>query len=107
MSRPNDIRTGELTLPSDMAELGSLAGAMLESSCWWFGEGRTGGLSSLTTTEAHIQGFELAHPQVYIICELWECCPKAAGSVNTDLTQGNNRITKKSPSEDPNGSVRS
>jgi hypothetical protein len=36
---PMGIRTGELTLPSDMEALGGLAGAMLASSCWWFGEG--------------------------------------------------------------------
>lgn len=51
--------------------LGELPEAALKSSSWWRGCGRAGGLTSSGTTEALIQGFELARP-IYPICELQE-----------------------------------
>ena len=51
-----------------------------------------------------MEGFESAHPIIYIICELLE---RVKGPVlqpqscRISMTQGNNRITGRSPSEDP------
>ena len=51
--------------------LGVLAGTVQESSPWWYGCGRAGGMTS-ATTQAQIQGFELAHSNIYPIYELPE-----------------------------------
>lgn len=39
-------------------------------------------LTSSAVTQVHIQGFELAHPQIYIICELLGARERAG---NADL----------------------
>ena len=50
--------------------LGELAGAVLEESLpWWYGCRRTSGVASSATTQAQMQGFELAHPNIYPIYE--------------------------------------
>ena len=54
------------------AALGELARAVLESSPWWCGCRRAGRLTNSATTQAQIQGFELAHPNIYPTYELQE-----------------------------------
>ena len=55
------------------ASLGKLARAVLESLFWWCGHGRAGRLTNSATTQAQIQGFELAHPNIYPTYKLLEC----------------------------------
>ena len=86
------------------AALGELARAVLESSPWWCGCRRAGRLTNSATTQAQIQGFELAHPNIYPIYELLECMKGPVLQIQScriSMTQGNNRISKRSPSEDP------
>ena len=52
--------------------LGELALAVLESSPWWCGFGKAGGLTKSASTQVQIQGFELAHPIIYPIDGLLE-----------------------------------
>jgi hypothetical protein len=52
------------------AALGELAGAVLKSLPWWYRCGRAGRLTNLSTTQAQILGFELAHPNICCIYEL-------------------------------------
>jgi hypothetical protein len=65
---------------------------------------RAGRLINSATTQTQIQGFELAHPNVHLICELLE---RAKGPVlqiqsfRNSMTQGNSRISERSPGEDP------
>jgi hypothetical protein len=54
------------------AVLGKLAKTVLESLPWWCGYRRAVGLTNLATTQAQIQSFELAHPNIYLIYELLE-----------------------------------
>ena len=54
--------------------------------------------------QAQIQGFELAHTKIYIICELLEHIKGPVlliQSCRISMTQGNNRMPQRSPSEDP------
>ena len=43
-----------------------------ESWPWWCGCRRVGQLTNSVTTQAQIQGIELAHPNIYAIYELLE-----------------------------------
>ena len=61
-------------------------------------------MTSSTTTQAPIQGFELTHPNIYPIYELLECVKDPvlqSQSCRISMTQGNNRISERSPREDP------
>ena len=60
-------------------------------------------LTNSYNTQAQIQGFELAHPQIYLINELLEHVKSLVLLIQVcriSLTQGNNRISDRSPSED-------
>ena len=62
------------------------------------------GLTSSDTSQAQIQGFELAHPNIYPINELLECMKGLVLQIQNyriSMTQGNNRISERSPSEVP------
>ena len=61
------MRVVELTLPLLMVALAldGLAEAVMEGSPWWCRYRNWQGDSS-TTTQAQIQGSELAHPKIYI-----------------------------------------
>jgi hypothetical protein len=80
------MKAGELALPLPAAALGELAGSVLESWSWWWEFRRAGGLTNSATTQAQIQGFELADPNIYPIYELlelmkdWSGRSKTAGS---------------------------
>ena len=61
-------------------------------------------LTSSDTSQAQIQGFELAHPNIYPINELLVFTKGPALQIQNyriSMTQGNNRISKRSPSEVP------
>lgn len=58
-----------------------------------------GSPTHLRTTHAQNQGCELAHPNVHPICELLERPVLQIQSCTISITQGNNRISKRSPSE--------
>lgn len=45
--------------------MGGLAGAGLERSPWWCKQERAARLTKSATTQVHIRGFELAHPNIY------------------------------------------
>ena len=64
---------------------------MLERLPWGCRCGRAGGLANSATTQAQIQGFELAHPSIYLICELLD--QEGAGPIHQScrisMTQGN------------------
>lgn len=56
------------------------------------------------TTQTQIQGFEVAHPNIYPTCELLELVKGPVlqnQSCGVSLTQGNSRISEKSSGEDP------
>lgn len=60
-------------------------------------------LTSSATIQVHIRGFELAHPNIYPIYELLEHVKGPVLQIQSfriSMTQGNNRITKRSPGED-------
>ena len=55
-------------------------------------------MTSSATTQAQIQGFELAHPNIYPICELLEHMKGLDlqnPSFSISMTQGNNRVSKR------------
>jgi hypothetical protein len=52
--------------------LDDLGGAVLENSPWWYGSWRIGRLTNLASTQAQIQGFELAHLIIYPVYDLLE-----------------------------------
>ena len=57
-------------------------------------------LTSSDTSQAQIQGFELAHPNIYPINELLECMKGLVLQIQNprvSMTQGNNRLSKRSP----------
>ena len=61
-------------------------------------------LTSSDTSQAQIQGFELAHPNIYPTDELLECTKEAVlqfQNYRISMTQGNNRKSERSSSEDP------
>ena len=58
-------KAGSASLPA--AELGELAGAMLESSPWWYGFRRADSLTGSANTQVQVQGFELAHPRQHLL----------------------------------------
>ena len=63
---------------------------------------RVGGLTSSDTSQAQIQGFELAHPNIYPMDELPECIKRLVLQIQNyrvSMTQGNNKISERSPSE--------
>lgn len=59
---------------------------------------------SSATTRALIQGFDLTHPKICIICKLWG---RVQGPVlliqsfRIFMTQGSRMIARRSPGEDP------
>ncbi|KAL6033887.1 hypothetical protein STEG23_019606 [Scotinomys teguina] len=66
--------------------------------------GRAGGLINSGTTQVQIQGYELAHPNIHSIYELHESVKGLVlqtQGCRISTTQGNNRISKRSPREDP------
>ena len=61
-------------------------------------------LTNLATTQAPIQGFELAYPNIYFVYELLEHTKGPVLQIlscRISMTQGNSRISERSPSEDP------
>lgn len=81
---------GELALP--------LACAMQESWIQWHGHRRVGGLTNPLSYEVQIQGFELAHPNIYPTYELLE---RMKGQVlqnqscRMSMTQSKNRLSQR------------
>lgn len=62
-------------------------------------------MTKLTTTQTQKKGYELGQPKVHPSCDLLEhmqgqILPSQSRSIST--TQGNNRISKRCPSEDTN-----
>ena len=51
------------------------------------------------TSQAQTQGFELAHPKIYPISELLEYMKGLVQNHGISMTQGNNRVSERSPSE--------
>ena len=81
--------------------LGELAEAVLENIP---GEEGVGELGNSAATQAQIHGFELVHLNIYPIYELLEHGKGPVlwiQSCRISMTQGNNRISERSPSEDP------
>ena len=93
------MRSGELAVA-----LGELIGEELESLPWWCGFGRAGWPTNSATIQAQNQGFELPHPNIYPIYELPEFMKEPVLQIQSfriSMTQGNNSISKSSPSEGP------
>jgi hypothetical protein len=86
MSWSKDLRAGELPLPLAGCSNGVLAWTVLENLPWWCQYKRVGSLTNSATTEAQIQGSNLAHPisPPSMICwSVWKGCfcrTKATGS---------------------------
>ena len=65
---------------------------------------RADGLTNSTTTQTQIQHFELFHPNIYSIYELLEHVKGPVLQIQScriSMTQGNNRISERSPNKDP------
>ena len=76
--------------------LGELAHTVSESSPWWHGCKRAGGLTCSVTSQVQIQGFEWAHPNIYPIYHLLEYMKGLVLQIQScriSMTQGNNRIS--------------
>jgi hypothetical protein len=61
-------------------------------------------MGSATPTQAQIQGFEYAHPNICPICEMLECVKGPVlqiQSCRVSTTQTDNRISERNPSEIP------
>lgn len=67
------MRVREITLPPASEALGELAETVLDGSPWWCRYWRAGSLTNTVTSQAHILGFGLAHPQINLIYELLKC----------------------------------
>jgi hypothetical protein len=75
---------------------------VLESLPWRCG--RPDRLINPATTQVQIQGFVLAHPKIYIIYELLGHVKGPVPLIQScriSMTQGYNRITGRSPEDDP------
>lgn len=66
----NQASKTSVNLGSTQELASSFAWAMRESRPWWHGHQKAGGLTNSVTTQAQIQGLELAHPSIYPIYEL-------------------------------------
>ena len=77
--------------------------------CWTTGsggaeKGEAGELTSSATTQAQIQGSELAHPRIYIIYKRLGHMKGPVSMIQSCrifTTWGDNRITGRCPGEDP------
>lgn len=61
-------------------------------------------MTNSAATQAQIQGFVLGHPNIHPICELLEQVKGPILQVQrhrSSMTQGNNKISERSPSKDP------
>ena len=61
---------------------------------------KAGRLTSSATTQAQIQGFELAQPNIHPICELLECVKGPVPEIQSCrifMTPYNNRISQEFP----------
>lgn len=70
---PEGVRERELAQLLSGCTLVELAKAGLEISPWLCDCGRAGRLTNSAITQTQIQGFELAHPNIYLRQELLEC----------------------------------
>ena len=59
------------------------------------------GLTSSATTQGQLQGFQVVHPKIYIICEPLGYLKGPVLLIQTCRSQASNRITGRSPGEDP------
>ena len=50
--------------------LGKLTKVVLKSSHWWYVYRRAGRQTNSANTQTQIQGFNLAHPNIYLIYEV-------------------------------------
>lgn len=64
------MKAGELPLPLTAEILGELVMAILESSLECYQLRIAGWLTISATTQAQSKGFELAHPNIYLIYKL-------------------------------------
>ena len=61
-------------------------------------------MNNSTTTQAQIQGFELAHTNIHPIYKLLKCVKGPVLQIQSCrifMTQGNNRISERRLGEDP------
>lgn len=73
---------------------------MLESSPWHWIQGRADWLTNPATSQAQNQVYILVHTNSHLVCDLEHGggCPEDPGRQR--ITQGSNRMCRKSPSED-------
>ena len=91
---PEGRRAGQLNLPPadggtgwpSQSSAGELGLVVPIKESWW--------AVQLSTTQAQIQGSDLVHPKICIICESFECVKEPVllfQSCRISKTQGNNR----------------
>jgi hypothetical protein len=64
----------------------------------------TGGLTNSATTQGQIQGFGLAHTNIYLIYKLLDCMKGQVvqnQSCRISITQDNNGMSERHPGESP------
>ena len=59
------------------------------------------GPTSSATTQAQLQGFQVVHTNICIICEPLGCLKGPVLQIHRCKSQGNSRTTRRSPGEDP------
>lgn len=78
------------------AALSELPRAELESSPWWCECRRAGRLTNSASNQAQIQGYDLAHPKIYLIRELLEHMKGSVLKIQScriSTIQGSSRIS--------------
>ena len=83
--------------------LGDVDKAVVETLPWWYESRRAGGLTTSAITQAQIQGFELVHPNIYLIYELLEHVKRLAlqiQSCSISMIKSNNIVSERSLRED-------
>lgn len=105
------VGSGEMHPSPDKSQFQPLPPAHLLATCdrlatWpcWQGCRKTDGLTTSGSTKAHIQGFDLAHTDIHLISKLLESMNGLVLPIQSSgipRTQGNKRLTERSPSLDP------
>jgi hypothetical protein len=98
------MRAGDLALPFAGYSIGWTSQGKIGELIWVVWVQESWQADQLATTQTQIQGFEIAHCNIYPISELLECIKKPVLQIQNygiSMTQGNNRMPERSPSEVP------
>lgn len=104
LSQLEGARKGEWALPLVPCCIWWASQGRVESSPWGWGWRRAGGLTKAATTQAQNLIYEFTHPNIHTIYNLQRHMKGLVLWIqicHISMTQGNNRISKKSSNEGP------